>query len=1066
MARIKVEHKASGAPKGVRADGVLSVTAGVLTTADNFMDRFVELNVEASRYASMLFFLNPETGNHSVLHYQPQYTVFPEHNRSYTTRILYEISPEEFKKCQCSFSSLIDQLTLMRDYDERVFNANNIVEVDPKPSKLTEEEEAFCSVLKYALLYKKQVYVQLGYDDRLFGDEVRMSPKLRSILRVFDVFPMEVRQYLSMGYIVENNSVGTRWIRPYLSVVAHCDELANWEVNEKDIVIIDWCGATLRIRSTISVSQEDVEAVDSCSPLVARFYGRVVRPFESFSSLFHLIPENIDRVIEDLKGNRYPSINDIAILKLVFQSDKLAYHHENVAEALLKVALNRPMGGPSKDEIFKAYPELRKSDVMIDYVVGQIDRSTELTELIKYDTEYDKSEKVKDAIKKKIADNLTLMDACAQQKNSKFSQKYNEIVKVAIKKVGNKDKLNRINNSYFGLTIDDLKINSWKEFSELYNSIKENDKLANNLPYDIRWQPLLDKKTYSIIEDRLTDDEQRLLHEKSIASYFTNPEYRYLLEEKLTKNELLSLWRNANDEDKRVLLNTYWDRQSALNYDDVVVHKEHKSLAECARMAYICGDVDTFDKAIMDDIQDADTIEVEYLTDYLEKVKVSFKEKLKSKSDELNAPKTFDDLISCIDSKNKDDKDKAAILNSEEKLVICYNASLKSDDPKKFLVYYEKLFGRKGKKRIEFLRKEELYNTYVSFFQGKADEFINDVFFSNATDDPDPNDILEGWNKSESINEISKCSKSSKFIIDRIVANSDFCKSFYNIFARITVDEDINVEVKQKFLARLLKKLLLKWKKLNLDVEKIKPNTPSSVHKKIGIAACLGILVFSFGFFSGIIFFKPKSPVISSQPIPSAPIVDSLFVKITIGEDTSNGVWQSYPLDSMHPNVILANTLLDTLYKKATGFSISVKCTYYHSAISMEKVDPTKVFIPKDQIHSVSLLLPIDSAYCEYLKKSKNIKNQQMDTLTYVCGKDTIKVAPGQSFLRQIISNEKYAKDTVSHVIRGTDTIRLFFKDFIERNETPRYLQTTDYYLWVIQQLHWANLDSKGVGAP
>lgn len=1060
---IIVNHKASGAPMGVRGDGVLSMTSGVLSSADTFMSHFVGSGIPSTNYATMLFFINPETGRHTILHYQPQYSRFPEYNRYYDTRILYELTPKEFEKCQYSYAALNDKLSLMKDYDRRYYDANNIMNVDlPQKPDLNPDEYRICTTLFFALINQKQVFIHLGESDKLFGDKVRHSHKLRSLLRVFDSFPLEIRRYLSLGYAVENNSNGIKWLSPYLSIIAHCDSLSNWGLSGSDVISIDWTNDKPIFQDNIQLSSVQQQRIDICIPVIQGRYGTSVRTFKDFSSLFRTIPDEIDTIFRtDIMSVKS---DDLSLLSKLFIAGNSVYRHHDASKYLLIASQFGKQTTIEESLIVKAYPDLLQDKEVQDSIVKRVKDIPNWTGLERVDNDYGSYEFVKRAILVKLTSSLVLMDECASKGSHPFSRKYQENVQEAISKRSNIEKLDRMEMPYYGLSVSSLNILSWKEFGELcdYLGLKRR-KQINGLPYDINWKDELHESTYNYIKDRLTAKEKEFLRRKCVKEYYSRPSQRYLLGSNgLTDDELFELLNDKSLplENKKDLIRIYQTRALRNNrkvdgrladYYQLIAPVNRKVLSDlaCCAVEYGRG----FKEELLKDINAATRIgdDESFKNGCNELVKLQLGDIVEALNNRYktivmnSAPQTPQDIIRSIRRK---DVDSISVVVKNELFANIYSGV------DGFVEYYEELYGEKD--IVRFLKKNNFYKSFSSFFQSKAEEYIKNVF--------SPDGELTIIDKFPYYD----YPRATQLIVEQLPKQKkEELIAIYKVFEKHYIEKETNHGglINHSIWEEALMKLMPKWKVMGLDIsvfpkrsKMLTARAVNSIKANKILYASVGVALLSI--ITLMIIFVPRKTPQGSGPVldtildSSSIVADSLFIRITIGDDDTNAMWEGYTLDSLHPNVIFANTILDTLYVRTINCSIGIYCVQYKD--STRKVsDTTCVSFTKDNIHSVSLLLPIDSAYRSYLDSSIRVNEIIVDTLVFVCGKDTIRGNPKQSLLQQLVGDTKYSNDTVSSVIHGTDTIPFLFSDFIKKNTTPRYLHTTDYYLWVIQQLYF-----------
>ena len=543
MSILKIEHKALGAPTTERGDGELSTTQNVSSIASVILSEFVGGNSNASsEFASMLFLLNPDTGLHSVLHYQAAYTSFPEHNRYYDQRIIYELTAAEFSKIGFSYSALLPGLTLMRKFNSREFKVSNEVNI-PSSSRKTysdSSEQFLAKAIVAGLMQQKQVFIRLGKKDEYYGDELRTSVKLKTMLNVLDILPEYLRRYVALAFGVKNNAPGFSRIVPYLFVVAHYDDVSSWNAAQ-NAIIIDWTSDNPKG----DIPKYNEGLFNAVAPLLSDYYGKSVRTYASVSNLIKVFSENIDRILA-VKPSDIMSIpkGDRDVLNTVFGKGNGIYQHKEVARRLLWLSVSN--GDTAQSEVLSQYPDLKNDNVYIDNIVRQIHSSTSLSQIEHLYLSNKQNPTVVSAVKTVVLGNFELIDACASNSGSQISKDLQDSIKTAAKKWSNADKISRLDNTYFGLSVGSLSIGNWSEFNNVYDTIAQDGKLSkkylDTIPFSLEWKDDFTEPVYNRIKKRLTKEQKEKIRQKALRLYSDNSLMNYVFkDEPISYDEYIKL---------------------------------------------------------------------------------------------------------------------------------------------------------------------------------------------------------------------------------------------------------------------------------------------------------------------------------------------------------------------------------------------------------------------------------------------------------------------------------------------------------------------------------------------
>ncbi len=337
---IHIEKKVMGSLSHNMGDGVLAYTQGVSPAAGNLGSLLGE-NARADS-ASLYMFTHPQTRLLTVAHVQGAFTSFAGHGRSYPIRAVYEIDPAFVSNDWCTLSTIINSLDGIRLYDATEFGCqadipapNNIVET------LNNEEIRLLQYIIFCLVHRRQMFIRLGDDERRFGDQLRQSPRLHSLLRAISKLPPAIRSYVSLAYSVESTDRALQALFNNMLIVCHHDDISLWGNASKDGILIDWTAPNLRSVNARRASDADTQRLGQVAPMLQAFAGGQPLTLDSILTLLTSIPSNIDRV---LRKNTLDD-NDKMILSTALGCGPDSYRYDEVAQRL-----NAPNNPPKKKE--------------------------------------------------------------------------------------------------------------------------------------------------------------------------------------------------------------------------------------------------------------------------------------------------------------------------------------------------------------------------------------------------------------------------------------------------------------------------------------------------------------------------------------------------------------------------------------------------------------------------------------------------------------------------------------------------------------------------------------------
>lgn len=335
---IHIEKKVMGSLSHNMGDSVLAYTPGVSPAAGNLASILGE-NARADS-ASLYMFTHPQTGLLTMAHVQGAFTTFAGHGRSYPIRAVYEIAPAFLYNNWCSLSTIVNSLDGIRLYDTAEFGCQaDIPAPDNVVETLNNDETRLLQYITYCLVHRRQMFIRLGDDERLFGDQLRQSPRLHSILRAISQLPPAIRSYVSMAYSVESNDRGIQALFNNMLIVCHHDDISLWGNANRDGILIDWTAPNLRSINARRASDTDTQRLYEVTPMLQAFAGGQPLTLDSILTLITSIPSNIDRVLHKTTLDN----NDKMILSTALSCGQGTYRYNEVAQRL-----NTPDAPPKK----------------------------------------------------------------------------------------------------------------------------------------------------------------------------------------------------------------------------------------------------------------------------------------------------------------------------------------------------------------------------------------------------------------------------------------------------------------------------------------------------------------------------------------------------------------------------------------------------------------------------------------------------------------------------------------------------------------------------------------------
>ena len=234
---VRIEHLVMGSLVNEQGDTTLSYTPGVTSDAEALCRM---MTGDGPDHASFYLLHPAGMGQHVIVHVQGAHTSFGGGVRDYTTRVVYEFDTAALTAAG-GYLPLLGSFDAMRHYEEKAYEAaaEKVVETIP-PQKLSDAERRLLGYLAYSLTHHRRLFVRIGEEEKRVADDLRQSPRLRSLLRVFDHLPTPWRDWVSLGFSVECTSADLQALLPDIHVVVHHDPVEAWGDLAGDACVIDW----------------------------------------------------------------------------------------------------------------------------------------------------------------------------------------------------------------------------------------------------------------------------------------------------------------------------------------------------------------------------------------------------------------------------------------------------------------------------------------------------------------------------------------------------------------------------------------------------------------------------------------------------------------------------------------------------------------------------------------------------------------------------------------------------------------------------------------------------------
>lgn len=475
--KLIVENKVFGSLTNVQGDGVLAYSSGISAAADSFGSLLTGTPQSplSDQYASIYFLQNPDNGLNTILHVQGNYTVFSGMARAYDTRCVYEVSPQQFALINYRYTPLIAALDRMHRYNQHEYGVPNQLEIDDAATPaLSPAEQWLHRMLVHSLVSGKRIFIKLGEGDRLTGDDIRRSPKLATLTHAIDSLPLAIRPYVSMGYSVDAASAASRALIAHLLVVAHHDDVQQWGPAAQGHITIDWSTDQLQCNYTLPAQDVELARLQCIAPLIGPFTGGKPCTLKQVLGLFSLIPQNIDRVLNNKVAL---TNNEKMILDAVFQGGPESYHHREVCHRLLVFnCQSRTHNDKQQSQILHYYPEYGNEPQLRDYLQRRLLQIVNAREMNDFYEMYQMIPGIEDLIMGRLTKSSQYLDDVAMHPDLPVSRHMQENIVQLMKKQNNKLKVSRMHIPYYNIHIDDIVVDDWDSYAHVQDLINQNNR--------------------------------------------------------------------------------------------------------------------------------------------------------------------------------------------------------------------------------------------------------------------------------------------------------------------------------------------------------------------------------------------------------------------------------------------------------------------------------------------------------------------------------------------------------------------------------------------------------------
>ena len=234
--RMRIEHLVMGSLVNEPGDTTLSFTPGVSSGAEALCRMMAG---DGPKHASW-YLLHPAAGQHTIVHVQGSHTSFGGGVRDYATRVVYEFDSAALTAAG-GYLPLLPSLDAMRRYEEKRYEASpeKMVKANTTGALSTVERQLLNDVA-YSLARHRRLFIRVGEDELRVADDLRQSPRLRSLLGVFDHLPQQWRDWISMAFSVNSSSGDAQALLADIHVVVHHDPVEAWGDAARGACVIDW----------------------------------------------------------------------------------------------------------------------------------------------------------------------------------------------------------------------------------------------------------------------------------------------------------------------------------------------------------------------------------------------------------------------------------------------------------------------------------------------------------------------------------------------------------------------------------------------------------------------------------------------------------------------------------------------------------------------------------------------------------------------------------------------------------------------------------------------------------
>ena len=209
MPKINIYQLIYGSLSNPLGDSTLAYSVGTSNKANDvrglFMDDF-SMPKLSSAYSSLVWRYSAQEDRYIAIHVQGSQIADSSMGRYYSYRAAFEVNRDELNK-QLDFDlySLISALPRVKMYT-RIEKRENLQDIPIIPMQVTSEARALALLIRYAILNKKQLCLNLDITGKnLVNNGTLDSPELKTLVTAINTLPLGIRRYATFGFLIDQN---------------------------------------------------------------------------------------------------------------------------------------------------------------------------------------------------------------------------------------------------------------------------------------------------------------------------------------------------------------------------------------------------------------------------------------------------------------------------------------------------------------------------------------------------------------------------------------------------------------------------------------------------------------------------------------------------------------------------------------------------------------------------------------------------------------------------------------------------------------------------------------------